>query len=489
MDKKLSKLVRVRFAPSPTGSMHVGGIRTALYNFLFAKRHRGKFILRVEDTDVTRSSEKNTEEQMQDLKWLGLEWDEGPDIGGDYGPYHQSKRSELYQNIVMDLLDQGKAYYCFLTDDEIAAQKEVAESKNLPYQITSPYRDWSLVKAKKELEKGVKPTIRFKVDTDERNYHFKDLVRGDITLPSHMVGDFVLMRSGGMPVYNFCCVVDDHFMEISHVFRGEEHLPNTLRQLMLYDALSWVPPEFGHLSIILDENKKKLSKRHNAASCNDLKQSGYVPVAILNYLALLGWSHPRGEEILSRADLIETFSIDRVHASAAVFDLPKLNWLNGQHLRRFDTDSLWSLCKPILDQEKGFKASSDPKWYIKAIPVVLSEFETVNQGASCLKKWFNFSKLKFDKDAKEVLKSEKAQPVIKAWHAALEKCSDYLDEVQYKSILEEVKTKAGVKGRDLFMPLRVAMIGAIHGPDLSLLASSLPVSELVNRAQEALKHV
>ena len=482
-----TKPVRVRFAPSPTGSMHVGGVRTALYNYLFAKHHCGQFILRVEDTDLARSTESAQLEQLEDLKWLGLQWDEGPDVGGPNAPYQQSKRLDDYKKIAMKLVDEGKAYYCFLTDEEMEAQRLDAEKNNTPYQVISPHRELSLAEAKKRIANGELATIRFKVPDGKEQYTFEDAVRSEITLPSHMVGDFVIMRSDGMPVYNFCCVIDDHAMEISHVFRGEEHLPNTLRQLMLYEALGWEPPIFGHLSIILDEAKKKLSKRHDAASCADLKKAGYVPEAILNYLALLGWSHPRGEEILTLSDMIETFTIDRVHASAAVFDIAKLRWLNGQHVRHMDEKTLWQLCEPLLSQDKAVHFPNDQDWYKRVMPAVLSEFYTINDGVDFIKKWFDVSHFYIEKESQDILSLEHASDVIRLWLEELPS-DTYLDDKKYQELVKQIKDKVKVKGKALFAPLRVAMIGTPDGPDLSLLIHALPISVLKERAQQCLEH-
>ncbi|MAH60773.1 MAG: glutamate--tRNA ligase [Legionellales bacterium] len=482
-----SKPVRVRFAPSPTGSMHVGGVRTALYNYLFAKHHCGQLVLRVEDTDETRSTEASQKEQLDDLKWLGLAWDEGPDIGGPYAPYKQSQRTEAYKAYADQLLQAGKAYYCFMTDEEMDAQRAQAEQSNQPYQIISPYREVGIDEAQKRIKAGEKPTIRFKVSDLPEYFSFEDAVRGEITLPSHMVGDFIIMRSDGMPVYNFCCVVDDHEMAITHVFRGEEHLPNTLRQLMLYESFSWNAPVFGHLSIILDEHKKKLSKRHDAASCSDLKASGYIPEAILNYLALLGWSHPRGEEILSLSDLIETFSISRVHASAAVFDVAKLRWLNGQHVRHMDIDHLWSLCQPLLAQE-GVHLPDDDQWYQRGLPVALSEFFTLNDGVAFMKRWFNESDFKIEPGHESILKADHVPDLIRMWLKGLPN-SQYIGLEEYQVLVNDIKKNLKVKGKMLFAPLRIAMIGLPDGPDLSLLAQAIPTEMLKDRAYQCLKYV
>ena len=481
--------VRVRFAPSPTGSMHVGGIRTALYNYLFAKHHGGTMVLRIEDTDAERSDHKLAEEQLNDLRWLGIQWDEGPDCPGEFGPYYQSERLNFYKQYVDQLLKEGHAYHCFLTDEEIEAQKAKAEANGDPYQVVSPYRDLAFDDPEviKRLENKEKATVRFKVKDPNRVYTFEDLVRGEINLPAHMVGDFVLLRSDGMPVYNFCCVVDDHAMKISHVFRGEEHLSNTLRQLMLYEALGFNIPQFGHLSIILDEERKKLSKRHKAASCSDLKQLGYIPEGIINYLALLGWSHPRGEEILSMTDLVEAFTVDRVNASPAVFDIQKLHWLNGQHIRNMTPKQLWALLSATPDFE-ALTLPTDSDWYEKGLAVIWSECDTLAHAVELLKVWFDQNHFSVTEEAKEVLAWPNTKAILENWLAQVNDSDGFLTADQYKAMVDNIKANVdGVKGKFLFMPLRVAMIGMPHGPDLHLLAEAIPVELLKVRAQACLE--
>ena len=337
------KTVRVRFAPSPTGRLHVGGARTALFNYLFAQKHQGAFILRVEDTDLERSQTSYLKDQLNDLKWLGLAWDEGPYVKedgslgekGSHSPYRQSRRLSLYKKYAEQLIQNGQAYYCFLTEAQIQAQKQKAlqnlkpageaggQKSRLPYRVQSPYRDMSLKQAQQKIAAGEKAAVRFK--TPLKNYTFKDMVRGEVSFPSDMVGDFVLVRPSHLPVYNFACAVDDHLMHISHVFRAEEHLANTLRQLMIFEACAWPPPCFGHLSIIQDAKRKKLSKREGSASCSSYKKQGYLPSALVNFLALLGWNPKTTQEIFTLSELIKSFSIEGFKLCPCCF-LTKKNW-------------------------------------------------------------------------------------------------------------------------------------------------------------------
>ena len=477
--------IRVRFAPSPTGSLHLGGARTALYNYLFAKHNNGEFILRCEDTDLERSSEESLKKQISDLSWLGLHWDEGPDANtlqdhGEYGPYRQSNRIDSYLQHAEQLINQGKAYYCFLTDDEITKQKEQAVIKGSVYQVTSPYRDLTLDEAKAKLDNGEKATVRFKIPEQDVNYTFTDLVRGDITLPSHMVGDFVLMRTNGMPVYNFCCAIDDNAMQISHVLRGEEHLSNTLRQLMLYEAFGYTPPEFGHLSMILGENKKKLSKRDAAVSCDDFRQQGFLPQAVLNYIALLGWSSKSGEEIFSFSNLIKEFSIERINPSAAVFDIKKMRWINQHHIRMLSKRELWKELEPFF-KEADLKLNQDPAWQDRSLDLFSQNLEVLSDAID-LYKPLAANKFEVSAEAKEVLAWDTSKSVIDTWVKYLKSVDcEYLSEEQFSEALNLIKSECGVKGKQLFMPIRVAIIGAPHGAELKGLVPLLRVVELIGR--------
>lgn len=482
--------VRVRFAPSPTGHLHVGGARTALYNYLYAKHNNGKFILRVEDTDLERSTEESLHMQINDLKWLGLEWDEGVDAEtlediGDKGPYRQSKRQDIYNKHAQELLQKGVAYYCFLTDEEIDKQREEQKAAGKPPQVDSPYREGSLDEALKKIEAGEKAVVRFKVPKEKTEYILKDIVRGEVKFPSDMVGDFVLLRSNGMPVYNFCCAIDDALMEISHVFRAEEHLSNTLRQMMVYEALGLKAPEFGHLSIILGEDGQKLSKRHGATSCHEYNERGYLPEALLNFISLLGWSHPEGKEILSLKDLEQSFTADRLNHAAPKFDETKLKWVNATHLRELDHPVLWNLLQPIFEKEK-FNMPNDDAWKDKALGLFKTSMETLNDAVELFQPIgsdFNISD-----EASEVLSWESTPKVFQAWMDYLNDFSgEYLSEEDFKQAQTHIKNTAEVKGKHLFMPIRVAIIGKPHGAELKMLVPLIQKQVLLDRAQTVLE--
>lgn len=490
MSNQASQEVRLRFAPSPTGYLHVGGARTAYYNFLFARKHGGKFILRIEDTDEARSTEESLKMVIHDLQWLGLKWDEGPhpeklsDMG-PHAPYKQSQRRAIYKKVADELLQSGKAYYCFLTDAEIDVQREAAIKASRPPQVVSPYADWTLAQAEERLKTGEKAVVRFKTKHLMRDYIFTDLIRGEIKFPSDMVGDFVLLRSDGMPVYNFCCVVDDHLMDITHVLRGEEHLPNTLRQMMIYEAMSWKQPQFGHLSMILDEERQKMSKRKGATSCYQFMEEGYLPEALKNFIALLGWSHPEGKEILTEEEMIQAFGTDRLHAAGAVFDGVKLKWMNATYLRALPSEKLWQITEPFL-KKAGLNLPIDPEWRIKSIETFKTSMEVLADAVE-LYRPLDDSQFSIFPEAEEVLAWEPTRACLQAWKdLLLAHPSEQLSETEFLKIQEEVKTKAQVKGKTLFMPIRVAVIGKPHGTELKILIPLMKKSSLISRANQIL---
>ncbi|PIA25666.1 hypothetical protein AQUCO_10900009v1 [Aquilegia coerulea] len=340
-EKKVNE-VRVRFAPSPTGNLHVGGARTALFNYLFARSKGGKFVLRIEDTDLERSTKESENAVLQDLSWLGLDWDEGPGIGGDYGPYRQSERNALYKKFAEQLLNSGHVYRCFCSNEELEKMKEIAKLKSLPPVYAGKWATATDDEVQEELAKGTPYTYRFRVPK-EGTLKIVDLIRGEVSWGLETLGDFVIMRSNGQPVYNFCVTVDDATMAISHVIRAEEHLPNTLRQALIYQALGFPMPHFAHVSLILAPDRSKLSKRHGATSVGQYKEMGYLPQAMVNYLALLGWGDGTPNEFFTLQKLVEAFTIDRVNKSGAIFDSTKLRWMNGQHLRALPPEDLIKL--------------------------------------------------------------------------------------------------------------------------------------------------
>lgn len=484
--------VRVRFAPSPTGYLHVGGARTALYNYLLAKKSGGQFILRIEDTDEARSTEESLKMQIEDLQWLGLKWDEGVDPKtlqdtGPNGPYRQSHRKEIYHNYCQKLIASGHAFYCFMTDAEIEAQKAEAERTGKPHQVISAYRDMPVEDAKRRIENGDVASVRFRTPDAKTDYTFHDLVRGEITFPSDMVGDFVIIRSSGMPVYNFCCVVDDALMKITHVLRGEEHLSNTLRQIMIYEALGFAVPQFGHLSVVLGADRQKLSKRHGATSCNEYRLNGYLPEALKNFIALLGWSAPNAQEILSPEEMIQLFSVDRIHSAPAVFDEVKLKWVNAMHLRSLPHAQLWQNLLPFF-KEAGLSFTGDADWQDRALALFKTSMETLKDAVALFSP---LSKTGFEvlEESRETLQWEPSRRVIEAWRDQIANMpNDFMSEAEFVAIQDRVKDQANAKGKFLFMPIRVAVIGRPHGAELKHLVPLLAKEILLERATQTLSN-
>ena len=470
--------VRVRFAPSPTGSLHVGGARTALFNYLFAKAQNGSFILRVEDTDQDRSTEEALSAQIRDLKWLGINWDEGPDCAAAYGPYRQSERTDIYKKIADELLQKGMAYYCFLTEQEI----EEFRLKKQPWN--SPYRNLTPAEAQAKIDAGAKPSIRFKTPAAEKIYEFNDIVRGDISLSSKMIGDFVIIRSGGMPVYNFCCAVDDHLMAISHVFRGEEHLSNSLRQLMIYEALGAEPPIFGHLSIILGADKKKLSKRQGAVSCDAFRQQGYLPEALLNYIAFLGWSPKTEQELFSKAELCEVFRADQLNAAAPIFDIKKLDWLNSQHIKSMPELELFARLQHCTKIEQ----TTEQEWQIAIMQLLSTDVVTLQDMATKIRPYLDNFKWQKPDGFADVLMWDSTAKLLLAWQEFLE-ADTKIDYASVENFLNDAKSKFSVKGKYLFMPLRAAVIGALQGADVRIAAPLISRASLKARVKSCLEHL
>jgi nondiscriminating glutamyl-tRNA synthetase len=488
-----STKIRTRFAPSPTGYLHVGGARTALYCYLYAKKTGGDFILRVEDTDEERSTEDSMKMQLADINWLGLNYVEGVDSKtlkdiGPYGPYRQSQRKNIYREYADKLLKDGIAYYCFMTDEEIDLQREQAMKEGRSLQLNSPYRNWTVAQAEAEMAKGKQATVRFKVPDLNREYSYTDLVRGEIKFPSDMVGDFVLLRTGGMPVYNFCNVIDDALMKVTHVFRGEEHLSNTLKQMMLYEALKFPLPQFGHLSIILGADRQKLSKRHGATSVNEYNERGYLPEAMNNFLALLGWSSPTGQEIMSMDEMISNFGTDRLHSASAVFDEVKLKWVNSHHLRALPHAELWKRLTPFF-AKAGLILPQDSDWQDRSLTVFKTSMELLVDAVE-LYRPLSLAPHEVHAESKETLGWAKTREVVEKWKGLIAAHpTDYISEAEFVAYQDQVKDAVGVKGKELFMPIRVAVIGKPQGKELKILVPLMKKTVLVERADVVLKHI
>jgi nondiscriminating glutamyl-tRNA synthetase len=485
--------VRVRFAPSPTGYLHVGGARTALYNYLYAKKTGGDFILRVEDTDLERSTEESMRMQIQDLAWLDLKWDEGinPETlkdQGSYGPYRQSQRTAIYKEHAERLLENGRAYFDFRTDEELEKLKAESIKAGHSHPLEAPAELVPLSEARARIAAGEKAAVRFRI-REKKDYVLSDLIRGDVTFPSEMVGDFVILRSNGMPVYNFCCAIDDALMKITHVFRAEEHLSNTLRQMMIYEAFGYALPKFGHLSIILGADRQKLSKRHGATSCHEYEERGYLAEALINFIALLGWSSPKGQEIMSVDEMIEQFSYDRFNPAAAVFDEAKLNWMNSTHLRALPHAELWARIQPFLQKAGVTGLPTDPKWQDQALSVFKTSMITLVDAVP-LFEYLSDEKFHIKEEAKEILTWPESKKVWETWRELLlESKDERVSEADFARMQDQVKERCAVKGKHLFQPIRVAVIGKPHGPELNILLPLMLRSSLLKRVEICLKQI
>ncbi|KAK9286638.1 hypothetical protein L1049_015038 [Liquidambar formosana] len=466
---KVDGEVRVRFAPSPTGNLHVGGARTALFNYLFARAKGGKFVLRIEDTDLERSTRESEEAMLQDLSWLGLDWDEGPGVGGDYGPYRQSERNSLYKQYAEKLLQSGHVYRCFCSNEELEKMKEIAKQKQLPPVYTGKWARATDEEVQEELARGTSYTYRFRVPK-EGSLKIGDLIRGEVSWNLDTLGDFVIMRSNGQPVYNFCVTVDDAIMAISHVIRAEEHLPNTLRQALIYQALGFPMPYFAHVSLILAPDRSKLSKRHGATSVGQFREMGYLPQAMVNYLALLGWGDGTENEFFTLEQLVEKFSIGRVNKSGAIFDSTKLRWMNGQHLRSLPSEELTKLIGGRW-KSTGILTGSEGLFIEEAVELLKDGIDLITDSDKALSNLLSYP-------LHSTLKSSEGKPVLED---GLSEVSASLlaayDSGELLGALEEgpagwqkwVKSfgkSLKRKGKSLFMPLRVLLTGKLHGPDM-----------------------
>ncbi|MCK9456262.1 MAG: glutamate--tRNA ligase [Candidatus Ozemobacteraceae bacterium] len=473
----MSQQVRVRFAPSPTGYLHVGGARTALFNWLYARKTGGKFILRIEDTDVERSTQESTDGLLKDLKWLGLTWDEGPEVGGNYGPYYQSERLEIYQKYARELMDKGYAYPCFCTEEELEAKRQKAEEEHRSVHYDQTCLKLSKEEVQKRIAAGESYVIRVKVP--EKDYVLEDEVRGRVEWKAGTLGDFIILRSSGMPVYNFCVVVDDAAMEITHVVRAEEHLTNTHRQLILYEALGKKPPIFSHASLILGPDKSKLSKRHGATAVGQYAIDGFLPEALVNFLALLGWNEGNDREIYSVKELIEHFELNRISKSPGVFDHNKLVWMNGQHLRAMPVDELMPMVAPVLkDAMPNDKRLENPEILRKLIELIQVKMNLINDAVEVAKSFLTAQEPE-NEEAAQLISTEKSLKLFEALAQEFEKC-EWIKE-GYNAAIKAAGKIAEAKGKDLFMPIRVKITGTCHGPDLVGILDVLGRDEVISR--------
>lgn len=476
---------RVRFAPSPTGDLHVGNARTALFNWLFARHHGGRFVLRVEDTDRLRTSEAHEARILDDLRWLGLDWDEGPGKGGPHGPYRQSERSEIYARCLDTLVRGEKVYRCYCTEEELEAERKRLLSSGTAPRYSGKCRRLSGDQRRKLESEGRKPAWRFAVDGD--TVAFDDLIRGPVTFSGSDIGDFIAVRSSGTPAYNFAVVVDDHFMDISHVIRGEDHLSNTAMQMLLYRALGFDPPLFAHHALILGKDRSKLSKRHGASAVREFRERGILPEALVNYLALLGSSFGEGEEVFTLSEMAKVFTLERAGKSGAAFGMEKLEWLNNLYVRRSDNGKLAGMLSPYL-KRAGYETESRGEAWLEAV------IETIKGNLRVLSEVTDYIDVYYDDHyevtggAWEILKEEKSVEILRALEETLSD-SECPDDHPYAFLIDRLRRKTGLKGKNLFMPVRAALTGKTWGPELNHVVDLLGKASLLKRVRQAMDAV
>lgn len=501
--------IRTRFAPSPTGFLHVGGARTALFNYLYAKAKGGKFILRIEDTDQDRSTADSEKTILESLKWLGMNWDEGPDIGGEFGPYRQSERLEIYKKFTNYLLEKNLAYRCFCTPEELEAKKKQAEAMGIPNVYDGVHANMTQKEIQEKLDAGIPYSIRFRVPHKE--VIVDDLIQGKVKFDTKLIGDFIIVKSDGFPSYNYAVVIDDYLMKISHVIRGVGHLSNTPRQILIYEAFGFPLPKFAHVSEIVGTDGKKLSKRAGATSILAFRDLGYTSECFANYIALLGWTAEDGQEYIRKEKLESIFDIERCSKSPAMFDVfkkmseeekesvslnslstqdlanylnpkSKLNWLSNKYIREMDIHELMKEIEPFLkdanipEEFKGI-TNNVTREIIASIRVYL---DRLSQAPPYIEEFFK-TEIDFEnEEARQILQDASAQSVVHEFYHAIQNSSPKTPE-DYKIIMEEIGKKTGQKGRNLFMPIRVATTGKTHGLELLVLFSLLGVEKLLKR--------
>ncbi len=481
--------VRVRFAPSPTGFVHIGSLRTALYNYLFAKKHGGQYILRIEDTDQTRYVEGAIEGMLNSMAWAGVNHDEGAVLEegkrvekGAYGPYIQSERLEIYQKHIQQLLEEGHAYYCFCSRERLEEVREQQKTAGMTPKYDGHCRQYTLEEAREKIASGESYVIRLKLP-ENRDIQFSDIVRGNVTVNTNDIDDQVLMKSDGFPTYHFAVVVDDYLMQITHVIRGEEWLISTPKHVYLYEVFGWKAPQYVHLPNILNAERKKLSKRQGDVAVEDFVRKGYLPEGLVNYIALVGWSPEDNQEIFSMDELIEKFTLERVSKSGGVFDTDKLNWVNSHYIKESSVERITDLAIPHL-VKAGYVSEGevDEKyvWIKDMVTVLQDRLSYVGEIVDKVDIFFATEIKAEDQEAEEILKVEHLPTLLDVFAEKIG-AIDVVDEEVVKGVLKEIQKETGIKGKNLFMPIRVALTGAVHGPDLPLFLKVIGKQNILSR--------
>lgn len=477
------KNIRVRFAPSPTGYLHIGGARTALFNWLFARKHNGVFVLRIEDTDIERLQEEALHSIYDGLRWLGLHWDEGPEVGGPYGPYRQSQRLEIYQEYAQRLLKEGYAYYCYCLPEELEAEKQKMLARGEPPRYNGRCRNLTETQRREFENEGRYPAIRFRMP--ETDIEVNDIIRGHTIFKAETQGDFIILRKDKRPTYHLANVVDDTLMHISHVIRGEDLYPGTPRQIALYRALGFEPPEFAHLPIILAPDRSKLSKRYGAVAVSWYREQGFIPEAIVNYLALLGWSPPDEQEIKSIEELIKDFSLERVAKAGAIFDIQKLRFINAVKLRTLPVEKVAEYAKPFFNQSE-LKLVAPEETFLQMIELVRDSVETAREFPDKCRIFLQLPE--FSPEIVTVLRNDKTLKMLQE----MAKCFREIEEFNLNAVsqcLKKIGKSLGLKGKELYHPLRLALTGAESGPELVGIINVLGKEGIIQRLDHCLRKI
>ena len=484
--------VRVRIAPSPSGNLHVGTARTALFNYLFAKKNNGKFVLRIEDTDAERTSQEYVDNIFDSLKALGLNWDEGPDVGGNYGPYTQSERFDIYPKYIQELLDKGFAYECFCTPEELEAEKEEATANKKAYVYSKKCENLTEDEKAKLRAEGRKPAIRFNIAKAQKAFHdssilkFDDLVKGELQMDTDLIGDFVIMKSNGAPTYNYAVVIDDALMKITHVIRGEDHISNTYKQILIFEALGFEVPRFGHLGMILAPDRSKLSKRHGATAVSDFVEQGYLTEALVNFVALLGWAPSDGEEVKPVDAIAADFRIGEISSSNSIFEYDKLRWMNSHYIKMLPMDTLKELLKPYLTQYDLTELSDEQ--FTKMVEITREPLTLLSDITEAVPYFFG-QDVAIDPEVQaEVLDLEESQKVLNDF---VEKAQTWeWTEESLHNKLEEFRgtwKEQGIKPKATMWAIRAAISGRTRGADMIGLLEVLGKERTIYRAQKSCK--
>ncbi len=478
---------RVRIAPSPTGFLHIGTARTALFNYLIAKKYNGTFILRIEDTDLRRSATKYEKSIIEGLKWLGLEWDEGVKVGGEYGPYRQSEKIAIYSKYINQLYDEGKIYPCFCSKKELDAQRlKQIKKKNIP-AYSGKCRNLSKAEVEKKMKAGKKFIFRFKTPsvTERPTVEFEDLIKGKISVKTDLIGDFSISKNFNMPLYNLAVVIDDYKMKINYVIRGEDHISNTPKQILLYEALGFAIPKFGHLPLILAPDKSKMSKRFGATSIDEFRKMGYLPEALVNFMALLGWHSKTDREIFTLKELIEEFSIEQIQQSGAIFNIEKLNWLNGYYIRQKSIDDLFNLLYPNFLPSK-IKLDND---YIKKVIALERERIKKLEDFKKITDYFFRDNIRYSKKliCWKDQKVKEAKEILEDLLNTIEEADKSLWSKEWlRNVLMKKSEEIGDRGQ-VYWPFRVALTGKDKSPDPLDIAETLGRDKVISRLKNAIK--